>query len=238
MEFEDKTTVEIGIPDATAVPEERSPVAVKIENDDAFNYDGYQVVRGEFFAHVHEPSITFNRCRVSLNTACLNKLPDVEYVQILVNPEDKKLAVRPCTGDEKDSFLWCTTKNDKRKPKQITCRIFFAKIANMMDWNPEYRYKLLGKLIRSDDEYLYIFDLTATEIYQRILKDGEKPRTSRTPTFPREWKDQFGLPIEEHRKLLQVNIFEGYTVFGLKEHETASATIPAENVDMEGGHHE
>ena len=238
MEFEDKTTVEIGIPNTAAVPEERPPVAVKIENDDAFNYDGYQVVRGEFFAHVHEPSITFNRCRVSLNTACLNKLPDVEYVQILVNPEDKKLAVRPCTGDEKDSFLWCTTKNDKRKPKQITCRIFFAKIANMMDWNPEYRYKLLGKLIRSDDEYLYIFDLTATEIYQRILKDGEKPRTSRTPTFPREWKDQFGLPIEEHRKLLQVNIFEGYTVFGLKEHETASATIPAENVNMEGGHHE
>lgn len=197
--------------------------------DDAFSYDGYQVVRREFFAHVYEPSITFNNCRVSLNTACLNQLPDVDYVQILVNPEEKKLAVRPCSEDEKDSFLWCTTRGAKRKPKQITCRIFFAKVIQLMDWNPDYRYKLLGKLIRSGSEHLFIFDLTATEIYQRFLSDGEKPRTSRTPVFPAEWQNQFGLPVEEHRRLLQVNIFEGYTVFGIKDKPAAT------RVDEPGG---
>lgn len=189
--------------------------------DDAFSYDGYQVVRGEFFAHVYEPSITFNNCRVSLNSACLIRLPDINYVQILVNPEEKKLAVRPSSDDEKDSFLWCTTKGTKRKPKQITCRMFFAKVIQLMDWNPDYRYKLLGKLIRSGNEHLFIFDLTATEIYQRLLSDGEKPKTSRTPVFPAEWQNQFGLPVEEHRRMLQVNIFEGYTIFGIKDKPTA-----------------
>ena len=67
-----------------------------VVSDDAFSYDGYQVVRGEFFAHTFDPSITFNTCKVSVNSACVNKLPDVDYVQILVNPEQKKLAVRPC----------------------------------------------------------------------------------------------------------------------------------------------
>ena len=86
-----------------------------------------------------------------------------------------------------------------------------------MDWNPDYRYKMLGKLIQSGSEHLFIFDLTAAETYQRILNAGEKPKTSRTPVFPAEWKNQFGLPVEEHRKLLQVNIFEGYTVFGIKD---------------------
>ena len=86
-----------------------------------------------------------------------------------------------------------------------------------MDWNPNYRYKMLGKIIKSGEEYLILFDLTATETYQRIIKEGEKPRTSRTPIFPEEWKDQFGLPVEEHKKLLQVNIFDGYTVFGLQD---------------------
>jgi hypothetical protein len=181
------------------------------------------VVRGEFFAHVYEPSITFNNCKVSLNTACLNRLPDVEYVQILVNKEDKKLAVRPSSEDEKDSFLWRTT---KRKPKQITCRMFFAKVVQLMEWNPDYRYKLLGKLIRSGDEYLFIFDLTATEIYQRIMREGEKPKTSRTPVFPAEWQNQFGLPVEDHRKLLQVNIFDGYTVFGIKD-KSANTQVDA-----------
>jgi len=89
-----------------------------------------------------------------------------------------------------------------------------------MDWNPDYRYKLLGKLIRSDNERLFIFDLTATEIYQRFFNDGEKPRSSRTPVFPAEWQNQFGLPVEEHRRLLQVNIFEGYTIFGIKDNPT------------------
>ncbi len=193
--------------------------------DDSFTYDGYQVVRREFFAHIHEPSITFNNCKISLNAACLNRLPEVDYVQILVNPDDKKLVVRPSGEDEKDSFPWCTTKSTKRKSKQITCRMFFAKVVQLMDWNPDHRYKLLGKLIRSGDVYLFIFDLAETEIYQCILHNGEKPKSSRLPVYPAEWQNQFGLPAEEHRKLLQVNIFDGYTVFGIKN---KSADVPVD----------
>lgn len=184
--------------------------------DNNFSLEGFQVVRGEFFAHMYEPSITFNNCKVTLNTACIKKLPFVNYIQFLVNRDTMKLVVRPCSEEVKDSFLWCTEKAGKRKPKQITCRVFFAKLVALMKWNPDYRYKMLGKIINNGEEYLIVFDLTATETYQRIIKDGEKPRTSRTPIFPEEWKDQFGLPVEEHKKLLQVNIFDGYTVFGLQ----------------------
>lgn len=203
---------------AVEVLNTKAPTSIEgIIQDDAFTYDGYQIVRREFFAHVYEPSITFNSCKISLNKACLNRLPDVEYVQVLVNSVEKKLAIRPSSEGEKDSFLWCTTKSTQHKPKQITCRMFFAKVIQLMGWNPDYRYKLLGKLIRSSNEYLFIFDLTAAEIYQRISSNDEKPKTSRTPVFPAEWKNQFGLPVEEHRKLLQVNIFDGYTVFGIKD---------------------
>ena len=44
-----------------------------IIKDDSFSYDGYQVVRSEFFAHISEPSISFNNCKVTLNTACMKK---------------------------------------------------------------------------------------------------------------------------------------------------------------------
>ena len=185
--------------------------------DDKFSYEGYQVVRREFFAHVSEPSITFNNCRLSLNTACLKRLTDVDYVQILVNPDEKKLAIRPSNDNEKDSFLWCNTRGNKRRPRQITCRIFFAKIIKLMDWNLDYRYKILGKLIQSNNDYLFIFDLTATEVYQRIVQNVGNQNNLRVPIFPAEWQHQFGLPVEEHRKLLQVNIFNGYTVFGIKD---------------------
>ena len=195
--------------------------------DEDFSYEGYQVVRSEFFAHMREPGITFNNCKVNLNTACIRRLPDVEYVQFLVNPVTKILAVRPCTEEAKDSFLWCTTNaKGKRVPRFISCRMFFAKMSELMDWNPEYRYKVLGKIIRSNTDYLIIFDLTSTEIFQREARGDCRTKTSRTPTFPAEWRNQFGLPVEEHKKLLQVNIFDGYTVFGVKDKKGTDRNKP------------
>ena len=91
-------------------------------------------------------------------------------------------------------------------------------IADLLGWNLEHRYKLLGKLIKSNDDFLFIFDLRSFEIYERKFVEGsEKQKSSRTPIFPEEWKNQFGLPVEEHKKQLQINLFNGYTVFGIKD---------------------
>lgn len=237
----------------TEVPQELLTLSIPMENsaetsgsqmeipeiDDDFSYDGYQVVRGEFFAHIYEPSITFNASKVSVNTACVRKLPDVQYVQILVNPETKKLAIRPCEEEEKDSFAWSSGASEKKKkPKQITCKVFFAKIMQLMDWNPDFRYKLLGKLISSGGELLYVFDLKTPEIFKKVYKDGVKPKASRIATYPAEWQNQFGLSVEEHRKQLQINIVKGFAVFdvrereadSLKQEETPSSEQPVEEV--------
>ena len=90
-----------------------------------------------------------------------------------------------------------------------------------MDWNPDYRYKLLGKLIHANGEYLLAFDLTATEVYQRTFPEGKKPKTSRTPVFPAGWQNQFGLPYNEHRQSMQINIFDGYAIYAIKDNKPA-----------------
>ena len=196
---------------------------------DSFSYEGFQVVRGEFFAHIFEPSFTFNDNKVSVNTACIKKLPDTDFVQILVNPEEKKLAIRPCAETEKDSFRWCSPNNKKRYPKQITCRVFFAKVISLMEWNNNYRYKLLGKLIRSSGELLFVFDLSTPEIFTKTIKTDGTLKSSRTPTYPEDWKNQFGVPVEEHQNALQVNIFDGYAVFGIQETKKAQPPIEPNN---------
>ena len=66
--------------------------------------------------------------------------------------------------------------------------------------------------------------MTATEIYQRVGKDGEKPKTSRSPLFPAEWKNQFGLPYSEHQKSLRVNLLDGYAIYGLAESQAPAET--------------
>ena len=155
----------------------------QIEEDDSFSLDKFQVVRREFFSHISEPSITFNNYKIGLNSACIKRLPQIDYIQFLVNRQTRKLAIRPCLESDLHSFQWCTNSGGKRKPRQVTGKIFFMKLFDMMGWNPNYRYKILGKLIRANGEYLFVFDLTSTEVYQRIVKEGTKPKMSRTPVF-------------------------------------------------------
>ena len=190
-----------------------------IDEDDSFSLDKFQVVRREFFSHMSEPSITFSNYKIGLNSACIKRLPQIDYIQFLVNRQTQKLAIRPCLESDFHSFQWCTNSGGKRKPRQVTGKIFFMKLFDMMGWNPNYRYKILGKLIKANGEYLFVFDLTSTEVYQRIVKEGAKPKVSRTPVFPAEWQDQFGVPYEEHRKSLQINIFDNYAVYGIKDRE-------------------
>lgn len=188
----------------------------------SFNYEGYQVVRQEFFAHVNEPAVTFNNYKFYGNAACLRRFPTTDFVQVLINRERKLLVLRPCREEERDAFPWRT--QSSKKPKQATCRLFFAKVFEWMGWDPAHRYRLLGKVVQAAGERLLVFDMTATEIYQRVGKDGEKPKTSRSPLFPAEWKNQFGLPYSEHQKSLRVNLLDGYAIYGLVESQAHSET--------------
>jgi len=200
------------------------PENQEIIEDPQFSYDGYQVVRGEFFSHINEPSITFFDNRFSVNTACLKKSPYTEFVQVLVNQDEKKLAVRPCSEDVKDSFAWCTA---RRKTKKVICPLFFGKIMSLMGWSTDHRYKIIGKLVRSQGQNLFVFDLKSPEIYTRsVLIDengNEKRKISRKPVYPDSWKDHFGLPVEEHQQAIQINLFDGYALIGVKEPKQAPA---------------
>ena len=178
----------------------------------------FEVDRSEFFAHMREPSFIFNEGKVGVNTACVRRLPEVEYVQLLINRKKQKLAVRVCKEEDIFSIPWAkTTKDGKRMPRTITGRMFFMKVCDMMGWNPDYRYKIVGKLVKANNELLFLFDLNSTETFERSIDKDGKRKASRKPVFPAEWKNQFGIPFAEHKKALQVSLFDGYTVFSVKD---------------------
>lgn len=197
---------------------------------DDFDFGEFQVVRREFFAHLREPSLSFNNCRIYVNTAAISKFPHTDYMQVLINRERKILALRPCKEGARDSFKWCYESKGKRKPSQITCKIFYAKVFTMMEWDSDCRYKLLGNVIHSNGEYMLAFDLTSTEVYQKTYTEGAKPKTSRTPIFPAGWQNQFGMPFNEHRQSMQINIFDGYAIYAIKDNTAVkSETVSDED---------
>ena len=75
-----------------------------LEMNEEFCLDDFQVVRREFFAHLREPAVTFNNRKFYVNSACLTKFPNTDYVQALINPDSKILALRPCGEGERGAF--------------------------------------------------------------------------------------------------------------------------------------
>ena len=207
---------------------------ILLEMNEDFNLDDYQVVRREFFAHLKEPSVSFSECKIYVNAACLLKFPSANFAQLLINRKDKILALRPCEEYAKDSFPWCNTNNGKRKAKTITCKLLFAKLVALMDWNPEYRYKMIGKIIHANGEYLIAFDLTATEVYKKVVDQNNKPKKSRTPVYPADWQNQFGIPFYEHKKSMQINIFDGYAIYSVKEQVDSETPQEEQNGNTNG----
>lgn len=210
-----------------------------------FSYDGYQVVRRELFAHLREPAVVIRRDSVTFNTACIAGLEDAVYIQILVNQDNKRMVVRKCEENDKDALRWCIEKTDKRKSRKMSNKLFSAMMYDMMGWNTDCRYKILGHKITHEDETMYIFDLLETEIFmdtkrkkkanpdslekKEELVTAETDQTpeqnqeeiaakvarklNRIPFYPKDWKDSFGLSVEEHKKALETNITDGYIEF-------------------------
>ena len=204
------------------IPSEQKRADDMIEDDIEdlglnFDFDGFQVVRREFFAHMNEPSLTFCDYKFYVNAACLRKFPDTEFVQVLVNPQTKIIALRPCNEFARDALPWSKETKGKKTPRQTTCKLLLAKLVSLLGWNPINRYKLLGKRIRANGETLIAFDLNSVEVYVRTPTENGKPKSSRTASFPADWKDQFGMSFNEHRQSLQINTFEGYAIFSVKD---------------------
>lgn len=196
----------------------------ELEIDDDFDYSQYAVVRGEFFSHMNEPSIAFSDMQFSANSAAVKKMPGADYIQILISPDSKKILVRAAQEDEKDSFLWVTyrRKDGKRVPKKVTCKMFSAKLFDQMGWDPESRYKFLGKLLQIQGELFFAFDLSEPEVFQREVSSAGKAKRSRVPQYIDDWKNQFGIPFEEHKQL-QITTFDGYAVFSISDKPSQQA---------------
>lgn len=182
--------------------------------------EGFQVVRREFLSHSREPAITFNQCRVYVNAACLAVFPNTDQVQILVHQESRVLALRPCWKLARDAFTWRVLTGGRQRPRQVVCTLFFAKIASLMNWSADCRYRILGRLAQAGNDALLVFDLSAAEIYQNGCRASAKTRAA--PVFPAEWRDQSGLPATEHAKAVEVPVLDGYTVYAMQDSPESS----------------
>jgi hypothetical protein len=173
------------------------------EEEEVVDLGGYQVTKAELFAHTRDAAITIWENKIKFNMACLRRFPGATHIQILIHPDQKRLIIRPCDPDTPDSLRWAIGGAEKElKNRDLLCKLFAARLYDLMQWNPEYRYKMLGKPATCDGEVFFLFRLADFELFL-----GGKRRGS---FLPGEWRNYFGVPVEQHEKTYKVDLADGY----------------------------
>lgn len=202
---------------STLSREERQE-AKRLAEEANFSFAGYQVVRREFISHRFDPAMTIRGNSITFNNSCISKLEDATYIQFLINPTQRKLAIRPCEEGARDAVRWCVVRGDKRKSREITCKPFTAKLYALMGWEAVYRYKLQGMRISYQGEALYLFDLSEKEAFLPQTRDPETGKIKRAEAIlDTAWLDNFGLSVDEHTASTQINLMDGFVSSDITE---------------------
>lgn len=136
-----------------------------------------------------------------------------------------------------------TVRNEQRKPRKMTGRLFSDLIYALMEWDKTNRYKILGYKIEFEGEELFVFDLKIAEIFEcstKARKTTASPvagemgpgtekssKVSRRGYYSPDIENTFGLSIEEHRQAYSMRDLEGYVTIGALTEETNTSVSPA-----------
>ena len=178
---------------------------------DRFDFEGYEVVRREFFSKANCPAVTIKYGSITFNVRAIRKLNECRFIQILINIEKKLMIIKPCDEDEKDSLqLSRVNKHGKVVPRAISGKIFTAQLFKDLNWSIESTVKILGTLNTCKSERIFIFDLSNAEAYLHLAEIGtdDSKRRKRVPFMPEHWQGNYGQSYEESQKQI-ITTFEG-----------------------------
>jgi hypothetical protein len=203
-------------PDEEAVPVS-SIQQIQLSAGD-FDLRGFEVARSEFFDSQNRPYISFSDKIVKLSSACVRKFDSRTIIELLINPVEKKFAIRPTDKTNKNGVVFSKISEGKPHPKAISTSAFRSTIYSLMGWNTEYKYRILGTLYEHGTELAYIFDAADSEVFFKSnafpVRDMEAsdnrsfsiqpflPSGKRIRAVPKEWTDSFGKPFYVHEMSL------------------------------------
>lgn len=177
-----------------------------------FDLRGFEITRQEFFDSASKPMVVFNNKTLRFSQNIADRLAKKNYIEMLINPIDRKFAIRTTPTDNK-SGVYCSSNNGKRyQAKEIPATAYIKTIYNLFSWNPEYRYRIIGSKYETDSEQTFIFDIRDSEAFFKytLLQKNEAEETqqvnitpitqsrNRIRAIPEAWANSFGKPYYIH----------------------------------------
>lgn len=154
-----------------------------------FDLKGFQVVRGQFLMYYGDcPGITIFENRIAFGTYCMKRFRDAPYVQLLLHPTERRLAIRPCKEGSPHAIRWRPNDEKEVHGKSISCPYFSKSLYQIMEWNPEYIYRLRGTYVSRGEDEIMVFMLPNAMPAAYLDLDTHK----RSNLIPEAWREKFG----------------------------------------------
>lgn len=196
--------------------QQRDVIQIPIEAGD-FDLRGFEITRSEFFDSNQRPTVTFAERKIKFSTDCVRRFAANNYIELLINPIEKKFAIRSTTKGNRQAVVCSQLVEKKYQPKTISASAFCDTIFSIFGWNTECKYRIIGSIYEEGTELAYIFDtnnseiffksyvLTAKEATEAGGKTGIIPYTpsgKRIRAIPQAWTNSFGKPYYQHEQTL------------------------------------
>lgn len=98
---------------------------------------------------------TFNK--ISIHRGCLDLLGRPEFIQILVSPSTKEIALRSAALTEADTFRVIQSVYEPGGQFRIRCDEFLKRLCELMGWSKNYAYRVEGTFSEGG---IMLYDLT------------------------------------------------------------------------------
>lgn len=175
---------------------------IRKSNFSAFDFEGYQVVRGQFLSTRPEcPCITVTNHTITFNTFCMRKFAGIHDVQLLLHPAERKIAIRPCKETDIHNIRWRTDPDKPFTSKTISCPHFGNALYQIMGWNPDYAYRIRGSWAARGRDEIIVFTLVnamPAAFMETVADDSEEVKRRRVEMCPEEWNESFGDDFYEY----------------------------------------
>ncbi len=203
---------------------------------DYVSFKDYEVPPRTNFTMLRKPMVSIKQGKMSFNSTCVKLFSGVKYIVPLINRKTHKLAVIPVKEEESCSVEWSRLKDDAWISKDITSREFVRKIYEMMGWENDKRYKILGRLADSDRGLILVFDLDEAvkfESVRTVNPETGKVRKKSVQYFPETYKDRIGRDYGSYMESLENERFEelgSYADQTEEEVKVAVKEVPADSM--------
>ena len=183
-----------------------------------FDFTGYEIARTQFFNISGKLSITISNKYISFSMGCIKKFKEIQYIDILISPRRKLLAIRPSEQNIKNSVRWSKfTENCTVAPKQISGRAYLPVIFDLFNWDTDLKYKIQGTYYFKENMSIIIFDINNAEI---LIPKASPIIDSKTQALssagnniigsPKEWCNDFGIGFYTYAQIKELKNYFAY----------------------------